>query len=97
MKCGVPTIYDLFDFLLVDLFMEGTNQGTIQMKTKMNRKLLIFQIVWFVAFILTLQFYRFKFGIFKTGVTFVIIGILGAWLLSCGREKNSNKDTSGKR
>lgn len=54
---------------------------------RMNRKLLIFQIVWFIAFILSLRFYRFEFGFFKTGAVFLIIGILGAWLLSDRREK----------
>jgi hypothetical protein len=42
----------------------------------MKKKLWIIWAVWFVAYIAAIQFFRFKFGIFKISAAIVIIGVL---------------------
>jgi hypothetical protein len=66
-----------------------------QMKT--YRKGLVFLIVWLIAYILTLQFYRFKFGLFEISIFFVTTGILIAMRLPDRGMKNQNNDITGKR
>lgn len=46
-----------------------------------KKKQWIFMVVWCVTYVATLQFFRFKFGLFEITGAFVAIGLLLTWLL----------------
>jgi len=43
------------------------------MKTKTKQWIIL--AVWFVAYIAAMEFFRFKFGIFKISAAFIVIGV----------------------
>jgi hypothetical protein len=51
------------------------------MKSAKVRKQIVFA-VWFVCFISALEFFRFKFGLFRIGFAFMIVGIPVMWFFS---------------
>jgi len=55
---------------------------------KTNKKQWIFTIVWFIAFISTLEFLRYTFGLFPIAGFFLIFGLLGQWLLRTRKGPN---------
>ena len=46
------------------------------MSKRTNKKQWAFLIVWFIAYIATLEFFRFKFGLFQITGFFLVIGLL---------------------
>jgi len=51
------------------------NRSEIYAKGKMKMKQWIVFGVWIAAFIATLQFFRFKFGLFEIVAVYLVIGI----------------------
>jgi hypothetical protein len=45
--------------------------------------------IWYVAYIATLEFFRFKFGLYKISLAYLLIGTPLVWLLSRPRKAKS--------
>lgn len=54
-------------------------------------KQLIFNIVWFLMYILTVQFFRFKFGLLKIAAVYIVVGALLHWLVFRKCEKREHE------
>ena len=53
----------------------------MQAQRKMNMWQWFFAVAWYACFIASVQFFRFKFGLNRIAVFFVVIGIPLMWLL----------------
>jgi hypothetical protein len=56
----------------------------------MKAKQWIFLAVWFLCYTLSLEFFRFKFGLFEIGAVYVIIGIPLVWFFGRQKKPRSN-------
>jgi hypothetical protein len=57
------------------------------MKSKWNKKQLILMGIWYVAYMATLEFFRFRFGLLQISAFYLLVGVPLVWLFS--RPKNS--------
>jgi len=49
---------------------------------KMNKKQLIGMVIWYLLYMAAMEFFRFKFGIFKISLAFLLIGLPLVYFLS---------------
>jgi hypothetical protein len=55
---------------------------------KTNKKQWIFLIVWLIAFLATVEFLRDQIGLNQIAIIFLIIVVLGHWLLKTKKNPN---------
>jgi hypothetical protein len=60
------------------------------MKNKRNRKIWIIFSIWYVSYVATLQFFRFKFGLLHISAAFAVIGIPLMYFVDRLTKPNSN-------
>ena len=57
---------------------------------RMNRKQWVIIVIWFIAYIAALQFFRFKFGLFTISGVAVVVGTILMWLFRTKIHPKSN-------
>ena len=61
---------------------------------KTRTKEIIFFVAWFVAYILSVNFFRFKFGLFQISGAFLVLGGLLQWLLFHRKADRPKQDST---